>query len=202
MVVASGASYQDGRRTDTRQRIHEVALTVFSERGWDGATLREIAERLRITRPALYYHYKSKEDILTSIHRELACSVDDILTWAREQPPIMQTRTEILMRLSALMAGPWGTFIRFAQANEAAVRDLAAAEEFDDRMDALAELLRPTNTIAGRIEARLALGALFMADARKRQLGGSDKARTKAALATALRLVADPAGRDHTTETQ
>jgi hypothetical protein len=101
----------------------------------------------------------------------------------------------------ALMAGPWGTFIRFAQANEAAVRDLAAAEEFDDRMDALAELLRPTNTIAGRIEARLALGALFMADARKRQLGGSDKARTKAALATALRLVADPAGRDHTMET-
>jgi AcrR family transcriptional regulator len=38
-------------RTDTRHRTHDVALEVFSEGGEEGATLREIADRLGITRP-------------------------------------------------------------------------------------------------------------------------------------------------------
>ncbi|GIF26697.1 AcrR family transcriptional regulator [Actinoplanes tereljensis] len=40
----------DGRRTDTRDHIRAAAMEVFSERGWAGATLREIADRLGITR--------------------------------------------------------------------------------------------------------------------------------------------------------
>jgi AcrR family transcriptional regulator len=179
----------DGRRTDTKNRIHDVALAVFSERGWDGATLREIADRLEITRPALYYHYRSKEDILASIHRDLAHSVDGLLDWARAQPATAATRTEILHRLAALMAGPLGTFIAFAQANEAAMRNLTAAEEFAERMDSLADLLKPSETVAGRMKARLALDALFMAGSRRRQLGGSDSERCKAALATATSLI-------------
>jgi AcrR family transcriptional regulator len=185
----AGEPPADGRRTDTRNRIHDVALAVFSERGWDGATLREIAERLEITRPALYYHYRSKEDILASIHRALARSVDGILDWARAQPATAATRAEILRRLAALMAGPWGTFIAFAQANEAAMRDLTAAGEFAERMDSLAGLLTPTETVAGRMKARLALDALFMAGSRRRQLGGSDAERCQAALATANSLI-------------
>src|SRR3954451_21485956 len=98
----------DGRRTDTRHRIHAVALEVFSERGWEGATLREIAERLGITRPALYYHFKSKEAILAGIHQELAESIDGIIGWAAGRPADVSTRTEILHRLSTLMSGSWG----------------------------------------------------------------------------------------------
>jgi AcrR family transcriptional regulator len=184
-----GEPVVDGRRTDTKSRIHDVALAVFSERGWDGATLREIAERLEITRPALYYHYRSKEDILASIHRDLAQSVDGILDWARTQPATAATRTEILHRLAVLMGGPWGAFIGFAQANEAAMRNLTAADEFAERMDTLADLLKPSDAVAGRMKARLALDALFMAGSRKRQLGGSDSQRCKAALAIARSLV-------------
>jgi AcrR family transcriptional regulator len=186
---SAGEPPADGRRTDTRNRIHDVALAVFSERGWDGATLREIAERLQITRPALYYHYRSKEDILASIHRDLARSVDGILDWARAQAATATTRAEILRRLAALMAGPWGTFIAFAQANEAAMRNLTAAGEFAERMDSLADLLKPSETVAGRMKARLALDALFMAGSRRRQLCGSDAERCQAALATATSLI-------------
>ena len=45
-------SKSDGRRTETRDRINHVALDVFIERGYDGSTLREIADRLGVTRPA------------------------------------------------------------------------------------------------------------------------------------------------------
>lgn len=179
----------DGRRTDTRQRIQDVALDVFSERGWEGATLREIADRLGITRPALYYHYKSKEDILASVHRELAESIDGVLEWTQGQPADLHTRAEILRRLSALMTGSWGAFERFAQRDEAAMRELKAAAGFVDRMNALAAALAPTATIAGRIKARLALDALFMANAREAQLGGTQAARTRAALKIAINLV-------------
>jgi AcrR family transcriptional regulator len=180
----------DGRRTDTRHRIHRAALDVFSERGYDKATLREIAERLGITRPALYYHYKSKDDILAAIHQDLAMSIDGIIEWACGQASTAETRSEVLQRLSALIAGPWGDFTRFAQANEAAMRNLTAAADFIQRIDAVAELLRPADTVEGRIKGRLALTALFMASPRARQLGGTDSTRACAALAIATELVA------------
>src|SRR5207249_9245344 len=50
-------------RHDTRQRIQTVALELFAEQGYDKTSLREIAERLDVTKAALYYHFKSKEDI-------------------------------------------------------------------------------------------------------------------------------------------
>jgi hypothetical protein len=90
------------------------------------------------------------------------------------------------------MAGPWGQFTRFAQANEAAMRNLTATSEFIERMDTLTELLRPGDDVHSRIKARLALGALFMAGAREQQLGGTDAARTRAALEVAIELTQHP----------
>src|SRR5207249_3794900 len=51
---------------DTRSRIQEVALELFTEKGYDQTSLREIAERLDVTKAALYYHFKTKEDIVAS----------------------------------------------------------------------------------------------------------------------------------------
>jgi len=49
---------------DTRTRIQAVALELFTEQGYDATSLREIAERLGVTKAALYYHFKSKEEIV------------------------------------------------------------------------------------------------------------------------------------------
>lgn len=183
------AGQPDGRRTDTRVRIHEVALEVFTEHGYERATMREIADRLGVTRPALYYHYRSKEDILASVHDELAASVDDLLAWAGGQPATRATRRELLRRLHALMSGPWRAFSRFAQANEAAMRDLSATASFAHRMDQVGALLGPADSVEGRLKGRLALTALFMATARGSQLRGTDAERMAAALDVATSLV-------------
>lgn len=186
---ATAAGDTDGRRTDTRERIHEAALDLFADLGYERTTMQQIADRLGITRPALYYHYRSKQDILAAVHRELAASVDEILDWARTQPAARAMRQEMLRRLYTLMSGPWGTFSRFAQASEAAMRDLSAAEEFRQRMDAVGILLSPSATVEGRIKGRLALSALFMATARGAQLGGTTAERMQAALEVAYTLV-------------
>jgi AcrR family transcriptional regulator len=179
----------DGRRTGTRARIHDVALEAFAEHGYERTTMQQIADRLGITRPALYFHYRSKEDILASIHADLAHSVDDLITWASAQPRTRATRQEVLRRLHDLMSGPWGTFSTFAQANEAAMRDLSAAAEFGRRMNTVGTLLSPNDTVGGRLKGRLALTALFMANARAQQLGGTADARMDAALELATTLV-------------
>jgi AcrR family transcriptional regulator len=55
----------------TRERILDVALDLFTEQGYDGTSLRQIAEQLGVTKAALYYHFESKEDILMALHLRL-----------------------------------------------------------------------------------------------------------------------------------
>lgn len=59
------------RSGSTRERILEVALQLFNEQGYDRTSLRQIAERLGVSKAALYYHFKSKEDILLELHLRL-----------------------------------------------------------------------------------------------------------------------------------
>jgi AcrR family transcriptional regulator len=55
----------------TRDKILDVALELFNEQGYDKTSLREIAERLGVTKAALYYHFERKEDILLELHLRL-----------------------------------------------------------------------------------------------------------------------------------
>jgi AcrR family transcriptional regulator len=58
-------------RGSTRERILDVALELFNEQGYDKTSLREIADRLGVTKAALYYHFERKEDILLELHLRL-----------------------------------------------------------------------------------------------------------------------------------
>lgn len=51
---------------DTKQRILNEALSLFSERGYSAVRLEEIAKAVGIKTPSLYKHYKSKQDIFGS----------------------------------------------------------------------------------------------------------------------------------------
>src|SRR5512133_27475 len=62
---------QRRRRLLTRERILDVALELFNEQGYEKTPLRELAERLGVTKAALYYHFKRKEDILLELHLRL-----------------------------------------------------------------------------------------------------------------------------------
>jgi AcrR family transcriptional regulator len=55
------------RGEKTRQRIIEGALRLFAEKGVDAASIRDIAASAAITEPAIYRHFKSKEDLVWEI---------------------------------------------------------------------------------------------------------------------------------------
>lgn len=52
---------------DTKQRILDEALTLFSEKGYANVFVGDIAERVGIKAPSLYKHYKSKKAIFDAI---------------------------------------------------------------------------------------------------------------------------------------
>lgn len=56
---------------NTKQRIIENALILFSEKGYEAVTVANIAQAVGIKAPSLYKHFKSKQDIFESILTEL-----------------------------------------------------------------------------------------------------------------------------------
>ena len=78
------------RDRGTRERILDVALELFTEDGYDRASLREIAERLGVTKAALYYHFPSKADILFALHLRLHALIDEPLEQLREGPVTLE----------------------------------------------------------------------------------------------------------------
>lgn len=55
--------------TTTRDRIVDVALRLFSERGTAAVSMRELADAAGVTVPGLYYHFASKADLIREVYR-------------------------------------------------------------------------------------------------------------------------------------
>jgi AcrR family transcriptional regulator len=55
--------------SNSSARILDAALTLFAERGYEATSTREICEQAGITKPTLYYFYKSKEGIFRALIR-------------------------------------------------------------------------------------------------------------------------------------
>lgn len=52
------------KATETKQRILEVAMKLFLEKGFEKATMRKIAELAHLTPGATYYHFQTKQHII------------------------------------------------------------------------------------------------------------------------------------------
>jgi AcrR family transcriptional regulator len=137
----TGRPAVDERRTNTREQIRTVALEMFADRGYDGTSLREIAEQLGVTKAAVYYHFKTKEDILVSLLEDFLSQVDELLDWAQEQPAGTATRRALLERYAELLSGRASKLARFMQEGQAAIRERAAGLDLRKRFGRLVPLL-------------------------------------------------------------
>lgn len=58
------------RETRMRSLIKKAAFHLMAEKGLDKVSMREIAEKVQVTKPVLYYYFKNKEDLCRSIIEE------------------------------------------------------------------------------------------------------------------------------------
>ena len=64
-------------RGEARDRIVAAATELFGRQGYEATSTRQIVEAAQVTKGALYHWFSSKEDLLTSIYRDLLGVSDD-----------------------------------------------------------------------------------------------------------------------------
>jgi AcrR family transcriptional regulator len=151
-------------RGDTRERIQAVALQLFAEQGYEKTSLREIAERLDVTKAALYYHFKSKEDIVRSFTEDYVAELDELLAWGADQPRTPQARAALLAGYSEIVQRRLAV-LRFLEQNQAAVHQLMTEGGDQDRkrwfrkqFEMLRDLLvAPDAPLRDRVRASMAV---------------------------------------------
>lgn len=187
---ASGTTTRS-RRTDTREAIQHSALTRFTEHGYDGTSLREIADGLGITKAAVYYHFRSKDEILQSLLADAVSRLDGLIEWVRSQPSTRQTRLELLERLSEATRGDLGELMRCVQVNETALATLPADVNLTHRYKhELWEAATPPDaSVDDRLRFRLAVTAVLLASQSMTDLGGTAAERSAAALRVGSELM-------------
>ncbi|QJT03257.1 TetR/AcrR family transcriptional regulator [Streptomyces asoensis] len=186
-VTMDGTKQQ--RRGNTRQRIQDVALELFAEQGYEKTSLREIAERLEVTKAALYYHFKTKEEIIVGIFTDLTKPIEDLIEWGANQPHTLDTKQELIRRYSRALSEATPLF-RFMQENQATVRELQIGDSFKDRMRGLRDIvIDPDAPLADQVRCVSAIFTLHAGMFFLQDLEGDPEDKRAAVLEVAIDLV-------------
>ncbi|GAA2129238.1 hypothetical protein GCM10009760_00290 [Kitasatospora kazusensis] len=147
-------------RSDTRARIIDVALELFAGQGYEKTSLREIADRLGVTKAALYYHFKTKDDIVLGIVQSMAAPIDEAIAWGEGKEWSPELRDEAVRRFADGMAERM-PLLRFFHDNQPALRESPAGLEFKSRMLAMIGLVHgPDANFQDRLRATMSLFAI------------------------------------------
>ncbi|GHJ36916.1 TetR/AcrR family transcriptional regulator [Streptomyces sp. TS71-3] len=166
-----------------------MASRIFQERGYEKTSLREIADGVGLTKASLYYHFKTKEDILVSLLEGVGRELDELIAWGRQAPRTLGTGRELLTRYSAIF-GEAGPVFSILQQNQATMSELAIGREFSDRTEALSLLLRDADApLSEQIRCVSALLTLHFGTFALQHLEGEPEEKRRHLLDAAVELL-------------
>jgi AcrR family transcriptional regulator len=142
----------------TRERILEVARELIGERGYSSASISQIAGKLGTSKAALYYHFKSKEEILDALLSEPMVAFQELAEKACTDPAGKHPE-EILGAIIDFVAGPSSCLAAF-QNDPSVLKEYAQChnlQESEERI--ISALAGPRPTAAKLVRARVALAA-------------------------------------------
>jgi AcrR family transcriptional regulator len=179
------------RRTGSQTRVEaqQVALELFTSQGYEATSLREIAERLGVSKAALYYHFNSKDDIVRSLMAARADEAAELLAWAHAQEPGPERMEQAVLRWVETTSIEKLRGIRFVTANPAVLRNLNSGS-LRETLHALAEDLT-TNEVdpRRRLLIRMALLSVNSAVMAANGTDATDEEISAAAKQMALALL-------------
>jgi len=104
----SAATGSDSRYDRQLAKILEHATAIFYEKGYEGASIRDLSRASGMSLAGLYYYFESKEKLLYVIQRHLFLSVMDLVRerLREESDPEQRVRVFILAHLEYFLANP------------------------------------------------------------------------------------------------
>jgi TetR/AcrR family transcriptional regulator len=164
-VIAAPVREPDSAARSTRRQILDEAIACFSQAGYDGTSLNDIAAGVGIRRPSLLHHFPSKEALYPEVFEHLLSDWFDRLAGAIVAPETGWNKVELVLR-----AG-----FRFFADNPSYVR-LVRREAIDGGQHLgidLASVLRPTFDLAAAyFEREMAVGTFRKQDSRQMLITG------------------------------
>ncbi|WP_462202751.1 TetR/AcrR family transcriptional regulator [Frankia sp. CcWB3] len=145
-------------RGDTRSRILAAAMSLFSEQGYAGTSVRDISERLGVTKAALYYHFPSKETILDALLEPFVSELGRLVDLVRQSPP--PSPRVIIERFVEALAGPDGVLLVFADDPSVIHRKIGKSDILSLQQALVHGLAGPAPTHLGLLRAYCAVGSL------------------------------------------
>jgi AcrR family transcriptional regulator len=162
--IPTAATPAAAHSSDTRQRILDVALDLFTEQGYDGTSLRQIAEQLGVTKAALYYHFESKEDILMALHMRIHEFGQKALLSMGDEPVTLEQWGQLLDEVAGQMLGQRKLFL-LHERNQAVLEKLHREDhdaEHEDIQNKLRQVLGDQRLpLADRVKMAASVGVVF-----------------------------------------
>ena len=62
--MSGGAGLRERKKQQTREAIAAAAFDLFTERGFDGVTVAEVARRADVSEATVFNHFPTKEDLI------------------------------------------------------------------------------------------------------------------------------------------
>ncbi|WP_455382776.1 TetR/AcrR family transcriptional regulator, partial [Salinispira pacifica] len=89
-----------------RQDATETAAAMFAEAGYDGISMREIAQALGVSKAALYYHFADKQSLMLAVLEEYLAEIERVLD--ETLPTQGDCREQIVALVRAIFSLPPG----------------------------------------------------------------------------------------------
>jgi AcrR family transcriptional regulator len=96
---------------ETRLKILDAALDLFRERGFEEATMREVAARAGVATGLAYYYFRSKPDLVMAFYQRAMEEMAPLLEKAHQDHPKLEDRLRAIVQTKFDYFGPNRNFL-------------------------------------------------------------------------------------------
>jgi AcrR family transcriptional regulator len=158
-TAAIDASDGGDARQDTRQRLIDVAIELFTRHSFAGTSLQMIADELGFTKAAIYHHFRTREQLLDAVVEPILAHLRTIIGEA-EQLRGTHARADYLLNGFADLAVT-NRVVSVLAADPAVALMLRDRREWDELIERQMKLLADVHAgPAGHVKAAVVLAGI------------------------------------------
>ncbi|WP_433710448.1 TetR/AcrR family transcriptional regulator [Nocardia sp. CA-084685] len=148
------------READSRQRLIDAAVALFIRHSFAGTSLQMIADELGFTKAAIYYHFRTREQLLLAVLQPLLQQLRSVIETA-EQQRTARARAESMLNGYAELVAASRSIAAVVTTDPSVIRVVREQADWREVIDRpVALLAEPTSGPAGVIAATAVLTGL------------------------------------------